>query len=517
MNEARALHQRLGAVPGTAILLLIGFVLFCGCDREEISVVARPDILVIDGMSVFGDLERPVVFFPHDLHTAALAADGKSCGRCHFEDDGGMLLPEFKRKGDGERDALMNLYHDECIVCHQERADDTLSTGPVVCGECHREDPVFASSRMLIGFDHSLHGRHVKACGDECVTCHRVYEEDQKPSSCRDCHGAKTVDRRPSMRAISHERCLGCHIRKEAEEVATGPLDCAGCHDAARVAAVKFFADAPRLDANQPDITLLQPGKGDAGTARMSTVIFDHKAHEAACTNCRACHHESLRACRECHTMAGSTEGGGVTLEAAMHNPASEHSCLGCHGAKKAGSQCAGCHETIEKETLPEDSCSFCHNGPPPGAEAKEIRLPAAGGRGFSLADSEIPETITIDRLSTRFGPANFPHRKIIEILRAGAAESGVAAHFHGGEDTLCAGCHHNSPAGERPPLCGSCHGKPCDERAIHMPGLIGAYHLQCMGCHVEMKLDNLLSCTACHTAKASETGNTLPAAKEEQ
>ena len=36
-------------------------------------------------------------------------------------------------------------------------------------------------------------------------------------------------------------------------------------------------------------------------------------------------------------------------------------------------------------------------------------------------------------------------------------------------------------------------------------PGLMGAYHLQCMGCHKEMGMEKPVSCTDCHKEKTHE------------
>jgi hypothetical protein len=58
------------------------------------------------------------------------------------------------------------------------------------------------------------------------------------------------------------------------------------------------------------------------------------------------------------------------------------------------------------------------------------------------------------------------------------------------------------------PPLCESCHGEPFDEAELHTPGLFGAYHRQCIGCHQEMEIEpQAQDCEGCHAPKASVTG----------
>ena len=80
--------------------------------------------------------------------------------------------------------------------------------------------------------------------------------------------------------------------------------------------------------------------------------------------------------------------------------------------------------------------------------------------QAFTFASNEIPNEVTIDILENKYGPSVFPHRQIIEALRKGINGSRMAKFFHGGEDTLCAGCHHHSPVGQKPPMCVNCHDK---------------------------------------------------------
>jgi hypothetical protein len=74
---------------------------------------------------------------------------------------------------------------------------------------------------------------------------------------------------------------------------------------------------------------------------------------------------------------------------------------------------------------------------------------------------------------------------------------------FHGSAEAMCAGCHHHSPAGERPPKCSACHG---DEAAatIDKPSLKVAFHRQCVSCH--QKLEIKAGCTDCHAEKEGQS-----------
>ncbi len=124
--------------------------------------------------------------------------------------------------------------------------------------------------------------------------------------------------------------------------------------------------------------------------------------------------------------------------------------------------------------------------------------------QAFTFASNEIPNEVTIDILENKYGPSVFPHRQIIEALRKGINGSRMAKFFHGGEDTLCAGCHHHSPVGQKPPMCVNCHDKDGrSEENLFGPGLKGAYHQQCIGCHEQMDIAQPMNCVQCHNEKS--------------
>ena len=89
---------------------------------------------------------------------------------------------------------------------------------------------------------------------------------------------------------------------------------------------------------------------------------------------------------------------------------------------------------------------------------------------------------------------------KLAESLRGNK----LAEYFHADSTTLCQGCHHNSPASTKPPQCASCHGKTSEALNLTRPGLMAAYHQQCIQCHDKMGLEKPASrdCTACHAKR---------------
>jgi hypothetical protein len=319
------------------------------------------------------------------------------------------------------------------------------------------------------------------------------------------------------MREASHIACVGCHRSLINQNEAAGPVECAGCHDAGRQATIEKIDDVPRLQMYQPSAAFVrtQAERGGDKTGLMSPVPFDHEAHETYNDTCRVCHHASLRRCVGCHRMPAGGDGSRVNLEEAMHRSGAESSCVGCHEQKQTENACIGCHGFMSKtRQMPQTYCSTCHLTPPSENTASGTEQPSEPSAADMLAArtpmtdtydmADIPETVTIEPLSKTYEPVELPHRIIVSTLMNGIENSKLAAYFHTQRGTLCQGCHHNSPASPQPPRCISCHDKPFQESALFRPGLMGAYHQQCMGCHDRMGIENPASrdCTGCHQEK---------------
>jgi hypothetical protein len=118
-----------------------------------------------------------------------------------------------------------------------------------------------------------------------------------------------------------------------------------------------------------------------------------------------------------------------------------------------------------------------------------------------TFADEDIPETVEIKRLMDLYEPVKLPHRKIVQALVKNIQNNKLASYFHTETGTVCQGCHHYSPAVQKPPACESCHGLPFNANDPFKPGLMAAYHRQCMECHQGMGLTKFVAtnCTACH------------------
>ena len=116
----------------------------------------RADLIVIDGLKAFSPLERPAVPFYHDKHTEALAKQDKDCLTCH-QTVKDRLSFKFKRIEDRDKQAVMDIYHDQCISCHKENKAQEKPSGPVTCGQCHVEEAAPLTNWRPIELDKSLH------------------------------------------------------------------------------------------------------------------------------------------------------------------------------------------------------------------------------------------------------------------------------------------------------------------------------------------------------------------------
>ena len=523
--EKGILRSRWGGLPVAAVVVLLFGAAALGLEELlDKPVEDRSDLIVIDSMATLGTLERPPVPFLHDKHTEALEKRGKDCAACHLRDEK-RQSPKFMRLKDADYESVMNVYHDNCIVCHREISDAGEKSGPVTCGDCHTKTIPVATGRQPMGFDLSLHYRHSKAQDKKCETCHHEYDEATKKlvyvkeqeGTCRYCHKAQTEENRISMRLASHLSCIECHQKTMAKNKIAGPVHCGGCHDLSEQQKIERVNPVPRMERKQPDVIFVKSSNPEINEKdrRINRVPFDHKRHETYSSTCRVCHHAAMSACAACHTQSGKKEGKGVKLAEAMHQIGTETSCMGCHQLQqRRHSSCAGCHVSIPaNRQRSEAECLTCHM-PPLTEEAQTAAAGQSGTDPFAAellasrtpvtdtyGDEDVPEKVIINVLVDQYEPVELPHRKIVRTLVKNIRESKLAAYYHREEGTLCQGCHHNSPVSKKPPQCASCHGKPFDEKQPERPGLKAAYHQQCMTCHEAMGIEKpaAVDCVGCH------------------
>ncbi len=494
--------------------------------------------------------EMPPARFPHDAHAKTLGS--ASCATCHTQTEAGKAsLPEaFSFKGTNELSGLQRkaMFHAACLGCHTQRTSQGLVSGPseAQCRSCHaRPEQGETATVFRPRLDKALHYRHIQSSAipapegvgqqANCKACHHpVPSMPESPpyQSCGTCHADTPKEKQPSLRVAAHISCFGCHAATQAKGNPSGPITCAGCHNEVVWQGYSRPANVPLLLVNQPVVRLMQmpqPAKpeGDQAekqpTAAMQPVLFNHSLHEKALPSCASCHHKTLQACTTCHTMEGSEKGGMVPLTQAMHGANSVRSCVGCHTQRSVTlPACTPCHGQAPRTIAPQ--CGFCHKQPdaagqmpPPAGEPMNPatqRIPATPFQGDYGQEQKqpwqlAPEVVTIGALSNEYEASTFPHGAVIRgiLARINAAAPSMADKHKEGY-TLCMGCHHNSPASANPPRCISCH-QPGDGSIEAVPQggkplLKAAYHLQCMGCHTQMRVEKPANtdCAGCHAVK---------------
>lgn len=480
-------------------------------------------IVVIDAMKVFGDLERPGVQFPHDKHTDTLEKQKKDCKTCHLEEDD-QLIYKFQRTEDLDREVTLDIYHMQCIACHEENNDNDMASGPVECGECHQRKPEVIAAQQVINFDASLHHRHLEAADSSCETCHHDYEPDDKPhyeigeaDSCRICHKDQMTEENISYQQAAHMQCIGCHQEQAVEGNIENPevaaIKCVGCHEKDLLDQITKLDHVPRLNRDQPDMAFIKSLKEDT-PQMMDMVVFNHQDHEKNVSSCDTCHHENLNACESCHTSTGSKESNWVTLAQSMHKADSPRSCIGCHTNQVEAKECSGCHSLMDTKTHVSESrsCQTCHNIPIDrlkkdlaSGEKLNAKKYASKAKAVAIDYTALPNEVVIDVIADQYKAVQFPHQQIIEAMMGKIENNTLAAQFHQGKDVICQSCHHNSPqVTDPPPKCISCHAYSDIDQGDRVPAMKTAYHRQCFACHEAMEIENPVStdCVACHEEK---------------
>jgi hypothetical protein len=138
--------------------------------------------------------------------------------------------------------------------------------------------------------------------------------------------------------------------------------------------------------------------------------------------------------------------------------------------------------------------CSTCHQCELPTAEDPcLISCPRHHGHFDTDARADDgPDVVLIGELANLYDPVPFSHG-----LHAQMSD------MIGG----CENCHHYSEPGGRIPPCRECHDPDKTEVDLKMPSLKGAYHRQCMNCHLDWSHDK--ACSFCH--KEHEEGMPIP------
>lgn len=238
MHRKRKMTAQKTKMMFTSLIFIILFILMAGCKQPAGDAARNPtlDVIRLDGMKMFGSLERPAVAFPHDRHTD-LIKDAGGCRDCHQPAEKGVRFSFVSMTGMSDRVA-MNTWHDRCIGCHELSLDSGHAGGPLTCGECHPKQEISAPAIQTPNFYDTYHELHEELDGG-CGLCHheydarteKLYYEEGMESACRECHQDSPEDNIPSIRAASHLSCVNCHLETGLREGLELPVDCSDCHE----------------------------------------------------------------------------------------------------------------------------------------------------------------------------------------------------------------------------------------------------------------------------------------------
>lgn len=130
------------------------------------------------------------------------------------------------------------------------------------------------------------------------------------------------------------------------------------------------------------------------------------------------------------------------------------------------------------------NACVDCHTCDHPTDEDPCLAAcPRHGGHFYGEHDvDEGPEIVIIDQLADLYRPVVFAHRLHADM-----------SNMTGG----CENCHHYSEKTGVIPPCRECHDESKGPVSLKKPALKGAYHRQCMNCHMDWSHAN--ACGFCH------------------
>lgn len=131
--------------------------------------------------------------------------------------------------------------------------------------------------------------------------------------------------------------------------------------------------------------------------------------------------------------------------------------------------------------------CLDCHQCDAPSFDSpcvKPCPYTKPEGEAKSLGPKPAPGVVSLGLLSDLYEPVAFNHERHAKMSAMGQG---------------CIACHHYSAMGQTPP-CQACHGGGANPQNLRQPGLRGAYHRQCLGCHREWTHDT--ACVECHAER---------------
>ena len=143
--------------------------------------------------------------------------------------------------------------------------------------------------------------------------------------------------------------------------------------------------------------------------------------------------------------------------------------------------------EDTKKQESENIDCKQCHLCEIPTAANPCLKAcPRFDALNIHKKVKQEPDIIIIDVLSNLYVPVVFSHQLHAEM-----------SDMSGG----CQICHHHNPTGAIL-VCKDCHEVSVKRADLSRPGLKGAYHRQCLGCHREWS--HTTKCAICHALKSA-------------
>ncbi|MCL4306199.1 cytochrome c family protein [bacterium] len=143
--------------------------------------------------------------------------------------------------------------------------------------------------------------------------------------------------------------------------------------------------------------------------------------------------------------------------------------------------------EAVSQQPGASNGCSQCHVCRTPTADDPCLRIcprPRVTPQDLKMG----PDEVLINELENEYEAVRFSHRLHAEMTAM---------------DRGCQDCHHFQQVGGIT-ACKDCHPPHIADENLEQPGLKGAYHRQCLGCHQDWSHDT--SCEICHLKKGQET-----------
>ena len=146
-------------------------------------------------------------------------------------------------------------------------------------------------------------------------------------------------------------------------------------------------------------------------------------------------------------------------------------------------------HAQISDHKSGKIDCALCHSCEKPTKDNPCLKPCPRDSEDMGALEKAGPEIVILDKLQAiedLYVPVRFNHK--------------THAHMSSSVEG-CQMCHHFNQPNMQPESCKACHPTDIIHENIAQPGLKGAYHRQCIGCHTQW--DRNTACEICHEKKS--------------